>query len=123
MLVPTFAHQIADAFIHGNASRGNQAGHTGYDAVITGRDHVRTAAENGYELEHVEVVGSEDRSAGEEFQHRAARNGIKAFHSDQNRKHPVTLEKRRGGFAKTGNVVAIFPIDFSSGFVEINGAI
>src|ERR1700745_4153754 len=118
MLVTTLAHQVTNAFVHGDAGRGDQARHTSYDAVIPRRDHVRTAAEDGDELEHVVVIRRENRRSGEEFQHGTARDGIQTLHRDEYWKNAMALAKGRGCVPKSGDVVAILTINFGPSFVE-----
>src|SRR5271155_5659322 len=60
MLVPAFAHEVADALVHRHAGRSHQARHASHDAVIPRGHHVRASSQNRDELKHVVVVRSEN---------------------------------------------------------------
>ncbi len=112
VFVAAFTHEVADAFIHGDASRSNQAGHAGDDAVIARRNHIRASAKDGDELKHIVVVGREHRRTGKKLKHGAAGLRVQSFHGHKNRKDIVTLAKSSNGLAEGRDVMAIFLVDF-----------
>src|SRR5258708_19407286 len=123
MLVAALAHEVADALVHGDASRSNQAWHACDDAMIGGRTRVRAGAEDRDELKHVVVIGSEHWRAGQKLQHRAASVRVKALHRHENRKHAMALAEGSRGFAERRDVAAIFRVHNGAGLVKINSAI
>src|SRR4029077_20906104 len=122
-LMPALAHQVADAFVHGNP-RGNHArGHASDNAVITRRYHVGASAQNRHALEHVVIVGSKDRNAPHFLGDLAAGHGVEAFHSHQDREHAMHLYKGLHSVFVAVDVMLKLPVNIRAGFEEIYRAI
>src|SRR5260370_270634 len=94
MLMPTLAHQIPNALVHGHARGRHEAGHAGHDAMVARRNHVGTRTQNGNQLKHVVVVGSKDRRTRNPRIDLAAGSGIKPFHPHQYMEYAMTLNER-----------------------------
>src|SRR5271167_147859 len=123
MLVSALAHKIPYAFIHRDASRSNQARHASHNAMIARGNHVGCGAKNRDELEHVVVVGSENRNAREFFLNIAASDRVQPLHSDKNWENIMALTKRGERFNKTVDVVPVFFLDFRAGLKKVNCAV
>src|ERR1700693_2332908 len=107
MLVAPVAHEVANALVHGDAGRGHQAGHGRNDAVIPRRHHARARAQNGNQLEHVVVVGGENRNARQKFSHGSASMSVETFHGNKDRENAMTFAESSGRFAKSRNVMSV----------------
>src|ERR1700694_5721047 len=114
MLVASLAHQVANALVHRYPRGRDQAWHARDNSVVPGGDHIGSASENRDELKHIVFIGSENRSARQEFRERAAGLGIEALHGNENRKDTMALSKSCGSFPKARNVLVILSLDLSS---------
>src|ERR1700736_3290608 len=114
MPVPSLAHQVANALVHRYTGRRDQGRHARNNSVVPRGNHIGSASENRDELKHIVFIGSENRSARQEFRERAAGLGIEALHGNENRKDTMALSKSCGSFPKARNVLMILSVDLSS---------
>src|SRR5260370_38075423 len=115
MLVAAFPHEVAEALVQGDAGRSNQAWHAGDYAVIARRNHVGAGPQDGHELEHIVVIGSEYRRAGQKLLHRAASVRIQPLHGYKNREDAMAFAEGRRGFAEGRDVAAVFGGPYRAG--------
>src|SRR5262249_39079915 len=97
--------------------------HTGYDAVIARRNHVRALPQDRNNLVHVVVVRGENRRARYLCCDIAAGDCVEPFHRYKNCENAMLLLEGFRGFHVAIDVLFEFSIYFRSGLVEIDGTV
>src|SRR5712692_1197928 len=88
--------------------------------MVTRRNQVGAASQDGDKLEHIVLVGRKYRRTGKLRCYVVTGARIEPLHVDENREYFVTLAEGGGSFGEGGNIPVVFSGDIGAGRMKIN---